>query len=93
MGATEMDGMSPSQEGHFEWGHSDYFRTQILHCLSEPVEIVRFRQDNQVCIAAKLCCAVENARLAAHEQTLNVARLQSQKDFANRVRGQENLLP
>ncbi len=48
-------------------------------------------QSRDVRVPTKLCCAVEHARLAAHQQVLGAARSQSQKDFENRVRDQASL--
>ena len=45
----------------------------------------------QVCIAAKLGCAVEHAGLAAHEEGADAVLLDRRKDFAYRVRDQASL--
>ena len=74
MMTSKMDCMSFSQVLGLEWGNRDNFRLELAHRLAKPRQILRGRQDSEVGIAAKLGCAVEYARLAAHQQRAHAVR-------------------
>src|SRR5437870_7018262 len=90
MMTSKMHGVSFSQVLGLEWGYSDNFGLQFIHCFAKPRQILWGRQDCEVRIAAKLGCAVEYARLAAHQQRANSVRANRRKDFEYRVPDQVN---
>lgn len=61
------------------------------HCVFQAAQILWKRQDRQIGVAAKLRCAVQDARLASHEQALYAMRPHRGKDSAYRARDQAYL--
>src|SRR5215203_4415337 len=55
-------------------------------------EIVRIRENREIGAPAKLRRALPHASLPTHQSSAHRATLEIRKDFANRARGQENLL-
>ena len=87
----KMDGVPALQVVRLERWYGDALRLQRVQCFRQPGEVVSVGQYRDIRVPAKLCCAVEHARLAAHQQVLDAARSQGQKDFENRVRDQASL--
>src|SRR5438132_6966165 len=64
---------------------------QLRQRVPQPDKVGGVGENGEVRIAAKLGCAVEYARLSAHEQGANAVRAHRRKDFAYRVRDQVSL--
>lgn len=59
---------------------------QLCEGPSQPRQVLGIGEDGEVGIAAKFRRALEHARLAAHEEGLDVVLAHRRKDFAYRVR-------
>src|SRR2546421_12731150 len=78
-------------ESHHRHQSSNEFSAQLRQRFAQPDEVGSVSEDGEVRVAAKLGCAVEYARLSAHEQGANAVRAHRRKDFAYRVRDQVSL--
>ena len=83
--------MSPRQVFSLEFRDRNPLGLKFAQYGLETFEVVRFRQKDEISVAAEFGSAVHHARLAAHQQRLNLRPLDRRKDSEYRVRDQENL--
>jgi hypothetical protein len=90
--ASEVDCMAAPEVAWIKRRNGDCFRPEIRQSLPQTRKIMWFRQDCEIYIAAKLGCAVQYARLAAHKEGADLVLLDRRKDSAYRIRDQAILL-
>ena len=89
--APEVDGVASQQKASLEGRNGNYPRLEIIDRRLQPGEIGGIRHHEDVGVAAKLRPAVQDARLAAHQQRAHAIPPDRRKDFEDRARGQANL--
>ena len=89
--ASKVERMASPEVFKLKRRNGDGVGLKFGQCLAQPHQICGIRQNQEVGIPAKLGCAVEHARLSAHEQGADVMRAHRRKDFAYRVRDQGSL--
>jgi hypothetical protein len=91
MMAAKMNGMTALEVVEGQWRNRDRLGLKIAQGRLQPRQIAGVGQDQQVGVTAKLRCAVEHARLAAHQQGTDPAAGHRRKDFPYPARDQANL--
>ena len=91
MPAAEMHRMAPAEVFQPERRDRNELGLELGERGAQSREVGGVGENGQVCIAAKLGCAVEHAGLTAHEEGADAVLLNRRKDFAYRVRDQVSL--
>jgi hypothetical protein len=91
MVTAEVNSKTAAKVLHLEGWNGNNLGLQIVKRLSQPGKVVTIGKNGEIGVAAKFGCAVEHARLAAHEQNADAMRAHRRKDFAYRVRDQARL--
>jgi hypothetical protein len=86
--APEMDRVAAPQQSGIEGRHANAPGGQHVERPSEPGEVARVGEQDDVHVLANLRRALEDAGLPAHEQRLDAIGLESRKDLSDRGRDQ-----
>src|SRR5207247_1260406 len=82
-----MAGMAAAKDGCGESGEVDLLRFEIGEGLSEALQVCRVNGDGEIHVPGELGGAVQDARLSAHEERLNLPPPERRKDSGNRAQG------
>src|SRR4051794_40087767 len=91
MPAAEMDRVAALEVLRWEGGDRDHLGLELVQRIPQTAEVPGGGEDGEIGVSAKLRCAVEHARLAAHQQGLHAVRTHRGKDSGNRTQAQAGL--